>query len=933
MIFSRLFKAKWQHNDPTIRIEALNEFDLDAKSLEILNQLISQDESELVRKAALLKLNSFEGFLTAYQSNSSKSIKLFANKVLTDALFEEQRASIQLTLAQRKQFVECCQDSKTLERLMYEANELPLVEELIKRINKVNMFQQLALKTKSEAVARYALEHLDETADIEKVAKKVRFEQVQSAALTKLEQRKRAQEKPLAIKKQTQLVLSKLLALKDERDFGALMQKFSVLKVEFDELKSEFDLLAGDEANTFLEKYQKITSQVEKISEPMREAYEAEQLELQKQSKQREQYHQIDTALTTLRQLLTNSVFENVTIDEQDIGTQLHNLNEQTKNSVLPPAQQQAFFVEIEKLYNRLTQLPQIADSVAEATRLISSLSGIALPQALDDLNPLQQRFDQWQKDWQANAELIDNIFPPSIESAYKELKSNWVAAIKPLKAEQKRDFIFCQKKLSELKRLINSGKYRSAFGLNKKLNVIREKLSSAQLQQLERDFTWIDEKISDLNDWETYIATPRKQSLIDEIKQLAETPEQDPRQQANKVKSLRKRWNQLGHAEEAVDESFNQQFNDFCEQAFAPCREFFSALELQREQHLKDREAIIEELTQLAKSLEAEQLDMPKFDGLLQSLLKKWRNAGEVDREVYQALLSKFDKVVKPLKAAINNYHNDNKSAKESLIEEAKEQLKEEDVFAAVNKLKSLQAQWKTIGFSGAKHDNKLWAAFREVNNQAFAKRDAVKSEQREAKDDELAKDTAKLNALLENSHVDVTAELFQLQEQLESLLSELVDKDKRHPLLARCKNEISSVAKKLSMAKESDNKQQYIDLFALIGDAIEQKLSLESLELDERFQSLSLTWQKAIIRALEIEPNEELQLKRTLELEIIAGISSPKAYEKERMETQVEILSQKMATKQELTLEDKLNEWLVCGLSKDHSGKLLKRINAIFC
>ena len=41
------------------------------------------------------------------------------------------------------------------------------------------------------------------------------------------------------------------------------------------------------------------------------------------------------------------------------------------------------------------------------------------------------------------------------------------------------------------------------------------------------------------------------------------------------------------------------------------------------------------------------------------------------------------------------------------------------------------MQQQWRDIGFAGSHQESKLWQKFRAINDQVFAKRDQIKSEQ----------------------------------------------------------------------------------------------------------------------------------------------------------------------------------------------------------
>lgn len=65
MIFTKFLKKKWQHKNSTVRVEAINN-DLSLEQpeqREIIAELALNDDSENVRRAALIKLASYQAWL------------------------------------------------------------------------------------------------------------------------------------------------------------------------------------------------------------------------------------------------------------------------------------------------------------------------------------------------------------------------------------------------------------------------------------------------------------------------------------------------------------------------------------------------------------------------------------------------------------------------------------------------------------------------------------------------------------------------------------------------------------------------------------------------------------------------------------------------------------------------------------------------------
>ena len=89
-------------------------------------------------------------------------------------------------------------------------------------------------------------------------------------------------DKPKKLLKQKQLLLSKLLALKDQSSYGHYVKSKAILVKEWQYDISEITCLSEDEQQTLLSKFDKITGQLTQIFAPKEKAYQqagiAEQL-------------------------------------------------------------------------------------------------------------------------------------------------------------------------------------------------------------------------------------------------------------------------------------------------------------------------------------------------------------------------------------------------------------------------------------------------------------------------------------------------------------------------------------------------------------------------------------------------------------------------------------------------------------------------------
>ena len=948
MIFSKLFKtskAGWKHKDSTIRITSISE-DLDAansQDQQILVTLLNEDESELVRRAVLIKLADFDHWLKASQTNSNAKLKAFAQKQLS--LILQDQHELKISPATKLAYLKEQAPVAVLEPWLHRETDAELVIELFKKINKPQLIQQLFAQKQDQQVQSFLIALIDEPHTLEKLAKKSVNTDIATLITNKLAAITAAAQKPVKLNKQLQLLLSKLQALKDVSDYEVFITKRDDLQQQWQLLHQDLDCLNKHEQTTFVEKHQKISSQLVKLFAAKEEAYQQSLIALALQEKKQATKVVFDEKLKALSQTLTTAVFENTDLDETEFSHQLVQLGEQISGSVLNEKEIQAYQKTIEQQQDKLTKLPIIAQSVSDATHLISKISQLALPQNIEELNQRQPIFDEWLQEWKKTEKQANGVLPESIKAAYQELSSHWRNGLKSLQSEQQHLFKQVQKKMPELKRLLASGKYKASFGVFKRIQTNFVQLSGGQQHRLQRDFDQVSEKIAELSDWEHYIATPRKQQLLDDVKLLINEPIDNPNELAAKIKQYRKTWNSLGHADEDIDKTLNNEFNQAVELAFAPCRLYFAEQETLREQHFAKRTQIIEQAHSLVAELENTQIDFKHLDAQLNKINHQWQETGEVDRGKYKLLLQQYNQALQPLKTAIREFHSDNIIQKNAMIEQAQAQLLaaegETDIHSAIENVKKLQGKWRDIGYAGPREENKLWQRFRAVNDELFKKRDALKNQQQLAQSVQQSEFESTIQALKsEFSQVEDNVALVNVKQQAQALHSEVIS---LKPVIKQVANAVEALLKdidvRLEQLKSEKEKQSWYSLFdTLTAIASANITSVE--QLAEQFAEqepqpltrLSAFWQKKIQEVLTATQVVDRKDK-TLELEILAGIESPAELAKDRMQTQVRLMQEQMSSGGGVDLQKNFVNWLQLGRLTEQDLALLARIKGIYC
>lgn len=955
MIFTSLLKKKWQNKNSNVRVEAINSsLSVDIpEQKQIIESLANTDENENVRRAALIKLASFDSWLTHSQHNNMAKVRQYALKKVNAILTEQD--TIKVNEQAKLDYIAANSCYNFYESWLTSTDEPKVIIALFEKLaNKqqnndrkdntamlmlkpqllINLFSQ----KQQPVVQKYIVENTADIETLDKLKKKSQRGEITELITEKIAALQEAIDLPIALRKKTNLVLAKLQALKDQYEYSVYLEKREELTNEWQILTSQFNCFSQNEVNVFTEKHGAILSQLDKLFVAKAEQHAQAEIARELENKKQQARIHFDKTLAIIDQTLTTSIFENDTIDEQQYQTLFDKLTHEIIASALSKEEQNSFIAKICQQQQKLQQLPEIAQSVSEATHLISKVSQLALPTTVEEMNQRLPVYQSWLNNWKSTEKAAFGTLPDSIKSAASEIQLNWRQALKPLQQIQKRDFAITQKKLQDVRRLISAGKFNAAFGVFKKAKQGFNALSEQQQVRLQKDFDTLSEKIAELSDWEHYIATPRKQQLLSDIKAIVATPLDNPHEQAEKVKHYRKVWNSLGHADDDAEQSLNSAFNELCETAFAPCRLYFAEQEKLREGHLVTRQGLILQAKALAdkfinSSTDGTVISANQFktlDAELNQLTKQWQSAGQVDRAVYQEINHQFNITIDPVKAVIKTYHYENKQLKQGLIAQAEKLLSTDDINSAVNQVKSLQVKWRETGYAGNKIENKLWQSFRKVNDEIFAKRDAQSAKDKSASSAQVT--------VLENEFIALESKFSQclaLQDWLDYEQALLAlqqkvgqQKFKISVLEKQINSKLKSVFKKLVECKAANEKEQWRRLFQILEQGVGNDTCFSQ---QHEFEFLSSAWQKKL-KVLASKTNSVNRDDATLELEVLSGIDSPAELQQRRMAVQVNLMQTQMSSGASIDLPATFLQWLMLGKFGQRDVDLLQRVKPIF-
>ena len=525
MIFSKFFKAKWQSKEHNVRLTAINSELLlsNPNDLVILTNLAQTDPNELVRRAALIKIADFSIWHKNSTDNDNKKVREYCVKQVEKILLGQHDISI----SNDEKLALLKSESKLPALEVWLQNEMQsdVVIALFEKINKPQLTLSIFTHKQNEVVQNYLLQQTLSMDVLDKLYKKACNDKIKAQIQQQIQDLKETAEKPEKVKKGVQLVLAKLLALKDNNDYVQLKEKQASLEEQWNSFHQDFTCLSSLECESFNNKYQDIKKQLVRHFAPLHEAFEQQIIAEKLVHDKKLANEHFDTKLTEINKQLTTTIFESGELNEEKYKVQLDDLITEIKSSTLNNKEQERFITLAGVQSKKLAQLPEIAKSVSDATYLISKISQIALPKNIDELNIRKPMFDQWLKEWKSVEQKAAGVLPESIVDAFKEIKAQWQQGFKPLIKEQNLLLSQCQKKIADVKRLITGGKYNAAFGVFKKASKNFDLLSDSQKSRVQRDFDDISTKIAELSDLEQSIATPRKHKLLAEIQLLVNQP------------------------------------------------------------------------------------------------------------------------------------------------------------------------------------------------------------------------------------------------------------------------------------------------------------------------------------------------------------------------------------------------------------------------
>lgn len=899
-MFKSLFKPKWQHSKPQVRLDALAQFRADdAEQLRILVQMARNDEVPAVRLAALQRLRDIETLIPIVQAERDGDTQQKAQSHLMSLLGPDSEPSPTLA-AFLKSFspeallywLERTKNPKLGELALAGIEQQPTLKALALSLPLVSLRQAAAMRVEDETLLEEMLKAArGKDKSVYRIAKD-KLDAIHHEQQTEASVEQHIAELCAAMETHARLPLDPLY-----------VAKFEHLNKQWQRLQSQS---SADQQQRYQRAYAHCRAQIEEN--------QAEASKLQEEAQKQRQAIQERTAACeqleeALKQLSFNAVLENDDAPALSalLTTQQNRWDEATRIVEPQPDERKRFQRVFSTLDGLLTASLALQKKSADIRHAANALAETQT-QKTHELQALKKTLDDASEGirWPADLRLPDVL----------ELRKSAIEHFEQLhdvlqKAEQAALDRVTQG-IRHLQQEIERGNLKSANSALRDCTHQLKVLPMNKANSFQRQLRELTVKVNELRDWQGFATLPKKEALCESMEALVGV-ESDPQALANRIKRLQDEWRLLGNADADRTQKLWERFSAAADKAYEPCREYFDKLAQLRETNLAARQAICQQLDDYLHKTDWSKIDWRAAREIFELAKQEWRNHSPVERKAGKDLQNHFNSLLDELQKRLDREFEKNAQQRRSMIAEAESLLNATDLHTAIERAKQLQREWKDTGMVTPREDGKLWKQFRAACDNLFSRREQQRADvqaERERYQSDAEAICDQIEKLAESVGYDMNSaneQFQQLQENFEQL--GLLPKEQADALRKRYRLVSEHFQQALVQAQIHHRSRRFDTLWQVaewLDDQEAHLLAGETLMLTgdlpiaESLPGQAETLALQRIKTLQAYPtttnadallsdNVEKLHEMCLRLEIAAGIESPAEDQQYRMQYQI--------------------------------------------
>lgn len=912
-MFSRLFKPKWQHAKPEKRIKAVTKLDThDEADQAILVQLATQDPFEAVRLSALEKITDLQLLIKLSKKDPAEINRQQALHNISQCLLERTE---QPELAEKLSALSSLKDQDLLVHIVLNSTETQLREQALSQL-KDNSHLAVVVQESQRAA--------DRVAAVQKISCPEALEQINKAAKNKDKGVfKASKEKLSALREQTQLaeekqkLIDKLISNTQQLsrcdDFHLYTARLSVLQQQWQELSDEASTLQkSDFASAEAVCKQFIKTQQEQIAQ--REAEEVRKAEaIEKSQHLLAELEQLNASFTfSLPECPDFSTFQQQALK---LAADWDELNKESASK-------------------ETKQFSQLQNELNSGLSVVEKFSTCEheIVQFIERLKNIDQGNKAAQQDCKLARKLLNQLNWPSaltqpdlITQLLEQLDRHKAADQKRKQQQQAKNEKLDQL-LQELKKALSSGEVKVADQISRKAEQLTKQLNGQLPSGLEQRLKSLNAELQEMRDWQSYAITPKKEALCQAMEALCDC-NTDVQELANEIKKLQKSWKDLDANDPEHSQALWRRFKKASDAAYAPCDEYFAEQRTIRQNNLKLRQQLCEQLGQLIADSQSDAPNLLHAEKELRRIKQEWRQYSPVDRAPGKKLQKQFDQLITDLDQPLRQFRTDNGQKKQVLVERSAALLKSNDLSSATEEIKQLQQAWKNLGPATRNQERKLWGQFRENCNTLFeryhqSEPNTVKAPRVKTSLETICNQLESLQQsvnsieLMEDTVTEVKAQLATLKSESENLPADYIQRidtacefveQQKQELLQLLTEPYAALQRKAVLCEQLESailEGTTSEVVPVIAKAWQEGPNIPdtlSSAIEERYTTLQALCQNPDQLEQTVAEQEQRLRQLCIRLEIATSQPSPAEDQALRMEYQMERLQQALAKQEQ--------------------------------
>jgi hypothetical protein len=679
-----VFKPRWQHRNPEIRVQAVAE-GREAALLAALSEIAASDEDASVRRAALSRLQSPVRLSELAKSEQDTSNLALINERLRQLCSAHEDPLP--PLEEREAVVSQSTDRALLEKVCVMAPEASLRLIAVQRSDRQGLLGDRAIADNDAAVRQAAAAAITQRSTLKRVIGELRTRDktLYADLQARLHAELLAEGDPAAVREEAMRLCARLdqVAVAESADDSGnhLQEDIAVIQKDWKKLGEKIPPELNNRFNNTVTRL--LAANTPAAVEPSPEPVSGHQSPPESTAQPVEQ---ADSAKDKPQE-------QDTAEPDQQIG--------KTPEPATKPAPQ-------------------------PDTALASAMQAITAVQAKPVKQLAQKRISQLDRKFRAAWKEIDKP-----NAADHELLKKARLALKELKAalrDQMEKIADQAAGLMEtIEQKLEAGELHEALAVRAKLHQLTQVTGVASLPAaLKYQLTGIQSRIREMRDWQHWANNKRRKRLIEHMTQL---PGNDlhPDAVLERIKALQKEWKHLDQSEQIPgDKRFHasqglwRQFQAAGHQAFEALKPFLNKRTEIRDRHLQSDQELSEKMMRVAKS---ESPDWAELKQLLAEGRKQLRSLDHVPPRARQAMARDLKKGIEALNDCLQGKYDQIEKEKMKLIRAAMQLVHHQDPDAAISEAKALQSRWRDAGSLWRSREQKLWLQFREHLDPLFDK------------------------------------------------------------------------------------------------------------------------------------------------------------------------------------------------------------------